>query len=304
MGIFLHCRGAWTNLHKNAHKMLHELCGDDKVYHKHLTSLRKMSVLLFGMTFCCHSLYVALDWTVHMNPNESFNATGHNEYCYTYFSVCLNFAEEFLLWAPLLDGLFILSQQVLICGVLIAIMMLKILNIMDSKILLEIEACSRSDFEMSVAERSWMNRKLLRWTTVYTETHNLLVEFNAVFSSILLVSVGLDVLTTLGNGGNLLQSQVPQTSAGYYLWNCVVFLSYSTILFIPFVLLLEKVEWYVWVKFCSHLQLIQSERGSFFAVFSEHANRSGSSRFIVDNQRLSQKRAQCWKRKHLITTGW
>ncbi|OWA51935.1 hypothetical protein BV898_16395 [Hypsibius exemplaris] len=244
LALFASQPTAWHALHANIHTVFSHLETNTERSTKYL---RFLALLSFLLTFTVHSITVILSWFRQegwLNRLNYFHyldlGTRNGTSCYLYFDICISLTSSSTFWTVLVDVPFVLSQQVLLCALIFAVKLLMILK----KLKAEISELT-SDLEVSHEISRWktFHAQVKKWTRVYVTCQRFLYQFNSFFGRILLLSVTLDVFTTLGLGANLVAPAKGTTSlvtSGYYVFLCGIYLSYATLLFIPFVLVHEE----------------------------------------------------------------
>ncbi|OQV19670.1 hypothetical protein BV898_06212 [Hypsibius exemplaris] len=205
--------------------------------------LRSLSVWLFVVTSSLHVLWSCLEWSryEYLLPLQANNNTPRMD-CYHYFTLCLTFHEFVLMWSPHVDVLFIMSQQVIVSAVLCGVALLYVLSDLNRDIhaaFRDLKPRPLGDIDAS----SWceLNQKVVTWIATYTQTFEALCLVEALFSGILCVSIGLDVMAVIGTGATLITASDANFSfQAYFVWNTLLFLSYATLFYLPFVYLHEK----------------------------------------------------------------
>ncbi|OWA51937.1 hypothetical protein BV898_16397 [Hypsibius exemplaris] len=243
LSIFMSKRTAWRKLHDMAHKNVLQLDPDTKA----VRYLRRLSVILFAGTVGVHSVAITLSWMYQQDLNDIAQSRGEvpgheaSGRCYVYFGYCLHSSVLILLWTLLADLPFLLSQQILLGGVIFIVKLVRIMKDLNREIKNEIDQLGERRCGVR-SERVLWNARIRRWTTTYVACQRFVRQFNAFYQWILLISVGLDILAALGLGANLVApAEGPQdkTTVVYVTANCA-FLAYATVLFIPFVQLYEE----------------------------------------------------------------
>ena len=238
MTIFYSNRGTWVLLYSNANQLLDRFLSDKTT----LQTLRRLSGLLFTVTFLCHALWVSLQWT----NSEALIQIGLNSTAsdYQFFDFSIT-AKQYVSFWSLIDILFVLSQQVIMSSVILAVMLVKVLELLEAEIQAEIHNhIDRSNHR--VLSDFWpdFGRKIRFWPCAYTESCKLLQQFNDFFSMILFTSVGLDVMSALAFSMSILTTDIkgpyPKSYLAYQIFNVGLFLSYTTIFLSPFIVLYEK----------------------------------------------------------------
>ena len=215
---------------------------------------QRISTWLFILTFFLHATFISTWWwwTIE-SGNASVYLTGEMKSCYV--TACLSIIEDFAMWFFTIETAFILSQQVLVCGVICAVVILRALNELEHSIV-DYETASTSgkltlhspsdEQDAVLRALNWceLRQKVRTWTMTYTALHKLVGKMNGTFSWIWLVSVVSDTVTALGLGADLVIPNV-SLSAGAAIYSvaaCGLFVSYATVLFLPFVFLHDKVR--------------------------------------------------------------
>ncbi|OWA51936.1 hypothetical protein BV898_16396 [Hypsibius exemplaris] len=243
LGIFKWKQSDWRNLHQTAHRCLGEL---DPSREKSGRRLGRWSVVLFVVTFVALFVPVALIWQHRPSPatNASLHrdseghAKGHG--CeFTYFGYCIPFAVLLALWTSFADLPFLLSQQVLLAGIIFAMRVVRILKGVDRDVRHEIERLG----SLRHCDTVLRVERVKMWTRTFVVCQLFLRQFNAFYEWILLLSVGLDILAALGLGAKILnpaKGPADTTAALYLALVCFAFLAYATVFFIPFVQIGEE----------------------------------------------------------------
>ncbi|OWA51933.1 hypothetical protein BV898_16393 [Hypsibius exemplaris] len=189
-------------------------------------------------------LLITLVPTPSPHPSTSAVPLDTNKY-FCMVTDCFSMTEILAIWVPFVDVPFVLSQQVLICSVIFAVVLTKVLRRMNAEIEVEIGSWG-TEFAGSNARHARrgcerLQEECQKWAFLYVDCQNFVSKFNAFFGGIVLVSVAMDFLSALGNGANILAGS--RASVGLIV-TCtglsLLFLSYTTVLFIPFVLVCEE----------------------------------------------------------------
>ncbi|OWA50492.1 hypothetical protein BV898_15005 [Hypsibius exemplaris] len=238
-------RSPWCQLSSKMQRLFSQLFtekeGQESLPRAIIRKVQTFCLLFTAITFALHLSWCCLEWSKYEGLLPIYtihNNSGLSSCSYNYYNICLTSAEMMLLWVPAVDGSFVVSQQVLALPVITSIFLLYVLHHLQTRI--EGETVM---FMVGGCALQWnqLYRQVKRWTWIYTETFGLLRQFNAFFGWILFFSVGFDVLTALGIGTIIITSE--ETSPYFVLYNVFnagLFLSYATLLFLPFVLLHEK----------------------------------------------------------------
>ncbi|OQV13734.1 hypothetical protein BV898_12049 [Hypsibius exemplaris] len=202
---------------------------------KQSSDIRRLSWMLFLISFGLRASNMAFSWLqteglLEDPKNFSLNLTS----CYSWFDRCVSRETFILVETFLVDWPFILSQQVLISGLIFVWIALKSMRKLRREVATNLTVTSSDEVPSS--------ERIENWTLSYVNMSRFVQYFNGCFGRILLVSVGLDVLTVLGVCAKLLASGKTLSMMIWlrYAWVSVIFLSYATICYLPFILLHEE----------------------------------------------------------------
>ncbi|OWA52759.1 hypothetical protein BV898_17202 [Hypsibius exemplaris] len=219
---------------------------------KVLTSFRHLSMLLFVISFSAHVSTMALFWLslegfldgpINWGGNISGAAVLENSTScyYMWFDRCVGRNTYVPLWTLLIDCPFILSQQVLISGLIFVWLAVKAMRSLRKEVAIE-------KVNLTVAwsdtGSNLLPDMIRNWTLTYVNMARFVEYFNELFGRILLVSVGLDVMTVLGVCARIIA--VPERTEAFplknlrYGWDAVLFLAYATICYMPCIILHEE----------------------------------------------------------------
>ena len=259
--IFVASQSKWKDLQKNIHDFIRSnKLFSETTQQKLVQQIKTGSFLLFLVTLVVHVTFVLFQSGVtfiekHQFHNPSYSVT-ERDYCYLVF--CFNFIEYIGVWCMTAVPAFFLSQQVIISAVIFAFILLQTLRMLEKEIQDEVDhALSELN---SIGMESWSSRlyrKVIRWTRMYTAAQKMLDSLNDMFTWILLVSIGCDLLTAISLGLKLIQphANLSMIKAMYIIAGCALFIAYTTLQFLPFALLHQRVlyRWcYMSVLFVYH----------------------------------------------------
>ncbi|OWA51932.1 hypothetical protein BV898_16392 [Hypsibius exemplaris] len=236
--IFVVKRSAWTEVRQKIHILI-KLTAPAK--NAQTSRLRFLSPALVIATFSSHILFTTLMWVTR---DKRFNRAGtqfhpDRERGVCFVDICFRQRDILFAWVPLVDVPFVLSQQVLLCSVLFAVYLVKLLKLISRDIQSEFEA------QLKVTSGSGnLSGNVERWTFVYVECQRFMCAFNALFGWIWFVSVVLDFSTVLGCGSNILagETSLDNDLTAVFVWMAVPGTLYITVLFLPFVLVNEEAK--------------------------------------------------------------
>ena len=251
--LFLINHDGWTELYTNMNSFL-ESCQlfSRSIRAKLSRRLKILSLTLVIVTVLSHGVFVSLPWwsdlTGRIDPRGVAYTAFIRDNCYELpasLRACFNFVEVILLWGLSAEPTFILSQQVLISAVIFALLLLQALRAMEGEIKREI--CHIAEVVREDSDTD-IQSKVALWMATYMAAQKLLDKLNETFSWILMSSVGCDVIVSLSLGAKLIQphSERSTTLLIYFAASCGLFMSYATLLFLPFVLLHDKVSHFQW----------------------------------------------------------
>ncbi|OQV18483.1 hypothetical protein BV898_07492 [Hypsibius exemplaris] len=202
---------------------------------KLLRKLKALSIVLFLATltlhvgwqiFNTHEAHLTFslhgDWTPSPTSNKTHETkieiSGYTKGFFKAFTVSLSEFDMLCLWVPIVDGTFIMSQQVVMCAGIFAVVL--------------------------STGQGLVNRSIKNFSTrMGTAGNNVAdAEMNDCFGWILFVSLGMDFMSALGQGARLLASRTRMTagSNGFYVGSCLLFLSYATVFLLPLMSMSEK----------------------------------------------------------------
>ncbi|OWA51934.1 hypothetical protein BV898_16394 [Hypsibius exemplaris] len=231
--IFATKRPHWKHLHRTVNMFAAVVYPDRKIARK----VGRFSLVLLLVTFVAHVGYSTISWS---DANGAFPPHEHR-YNFCYFEICFTLKEIVPIWIISTDLPFILSQQVLVIGLAIAVTLLKGLQGVSYDIRAETTKWLKEKSNDGKQEEL-LCEKICKWTFVYVKGQIVLRQLNEFFGWILLVSVGFDFVTALGVSGYVMTSERPlsRLSTTLNAGIAVLFLAYATVFFVPFVMLLEK----------------------------------------------------------------
>jgi hypothetical protein len=255
--LFLCKRSQWQLMQAEVSGLIKECFRNGMIHHRVVRKLQKLSVALFIVTFALHLIWLGSEWNiwniydgvkVHFSNNTLWTSD-----CYLhYFSFCISMAQYSSITMPLVEIPFILSQQVLMSIIILAMGISETLRILHENIQAETLHHTRmqcTDFAGSLPTDCWtsLQQKIKLWTHIYTGVLELSHKFNDCSGWILFVTVGCDTLAALGFGANIVRPQsadfqLPSLVCLYFVTSCMIFLSYATVFVLPLVYLHEKVN--------------------------------------------------------------
>ncbi|OWA55466.1 hypothetical protein BV898_19853 [Hypsibius exemplaris] len=219
---------------------------------KQSTTFRRISLVLFIISLSLHASHSAFFWLSAEglleapqtdNSSLKLNATSVCFY-YSWFDRCIGRSIYASLWTLLVDWPFLLSQQILISGLIFVWSAVKTIRNLRKETVAEKNNLTVSWSQ--IGTRSLPDR-IENWTLTYVNMSRFVEYFNDCFGGILLVSVVLDVLTAMAFFTRLISTPSAFDSLGFikmfrYGWVGGVFLAYATICYLPFILLHEEVS--------------------------------------------------------------
>ncbi|OQV24170.1 hypothetical protein BV898_02120 [Hypsibius exemplaris] len=275
--ILQHRWSSWCQVSGKIQRLLSDVFPDEASRARPVRKLKICSLMLTALTVSLHVTWVSVEWTKYeglLLPAQvlnNYSASVPSNCSYKNYDICFTTGQMVLLWVPAVDGLFIVSQQVLALVVTSAVTLLFISEHLHLSINREIVRFHRQKLPLkcdrwelnrdrlnfitttlerkltasSSSPRQWteLSRQVKRWTWMYTETFLVLEHLKDSFGWILLVSVSLDVMTALGVGTTLITSnKASPYFVLYHVCSAGLFLSYATLLFLPLVFLHEKCQ--------------------------------------------------------------
>ncbi|OQV16558.1 hypothetical protein BV898_09233 [Hypsibius exemplaris] len=137
---------------------------------------------------------------------------------------------------------FILSQQVIVCGIVYVLCLLTVLQSVTRNLQGELANWLKGTNVEPRSRDDDLSRRVKHWMCVYMDGQTCLHQLNGFFGWIFLAAVGLDFAMALGSGADLLISKSASRAAAPArdAWTACLFLTYTTVLYLPCVLLLEE----------------------------------------------------------------
>ena len=253
LSLFITNRSKWTKLRNNMQALINEYRGKTKnPRFKTVSQLLLVSVCLSIVTFLLHGTFFSLQWYTNFDSKRQFHGSNYSvtvdhDYCYVFF--CMNFIQATTLWTLTAFPAFFLSQQVLICPVIFAVFLLYTLRGVEDDVENEI-GLARAIVMIGQDQRlAHLKTKLRVWNRTFVVTQQLVDQLNDVFTWIFLTSVGLDLVTALSLGAEIIQPRSDAPPAMYSVANCALFTAYATIFYSPFVMLHDKVHRHTLLEF-------------------------------------------------------
>ena len=253
LSLFLTNRFKWTELRNDMQALINKYSGiTNNPRLKTVSQLVLVSVCLSIVTFLLHGTFFGLQWFTNFDSRRQFHGSNYSviidhDYCYVFF--CMNFIQATTLCTLTTFPAFFLSQQVLICPVIFAVFLLHVLRGVEDDIQNEIGLAKAI---VVIDQDKWLahlRTKLRVWNRTNVVAQQLVDQLNTAFTWIFLTSVGLDLVTALSLGAEIIQPRSDAPPVMYSVANCALFTSYATIFYSPFVMLHDKVRRHTWLEF-------------------------------------------------------
>ena len=216
----------------------HKFSFEEQNLTRKMTKLPWLSKILSLATTAVHVTFVMVDWQSMLVSSSTRSA----EYCH-FENACVSSLSALVLWSVTLDLSFILSQQVILCAVILTVVSTDMLSVLVNDIQRVIDNYQFKS-KPSKKQVTALRRKILRWSVAYIAIEKFTDEINLVFGPILLATIGFDILSAVAYGSNSLRLNGPLFTADgvVYVTTCAMFTSYATLFLPPFVRMNEKVS--------------------------------------------------------------
>jgi hypothetical protein len=210
-----------------------------------VAKMKKASMVLFVATFTLHVLWEYAEWVVFLEgiPNVTMSETDNIA---APLPMKYYLFEYIILWTLFSTIPFILSQQVYVCAIILAMVLGEAVKRLDLQIQEELKYYKErngSSVGVSDKELELTEGKVKIWEFYRMQILVLLGSVNNFFSLILFAIYGMDFLTLLGFTSNLIKNPRSDVdSYTYLIGSSVIFVLYGTIFLIPFVKVHEEVS--------------------------------------------------------------
>ncbi|OWA52882.1 hypothetical protein BV898_17324 [Hypsibius exemplaris] len=230
-------RNSWTKLMKTAEVFLETCFPNNQDRTAVMRRARKIAVLLCLLTVSMHSAWDVSEWIV--TTETLVNVT------MTYGDIATPLPMAYLMyqyisvWTVFCTFPFVLSQQVYICVIVLAVILTEAVKSINQQIKQEIvlyEGRFAGKNELAMTEE-----KIIVWENAHLRVLLFCRCVNHYFSWILFIIYGLDFLTMMGYSANVIKN--PRTDADSYVYiigSIIIFGSYGTVFLLPFVHVYEQ----------------------------------------------------------------
>jgi hypothetical protein len=222
----------------------------------------QVSVVLFVVTVALHVLWDSVTRFIYFQTSPNITLAGNQGL----FPIPVQFPMMYSLFLKIFFSAFpfILSQQIFVCLIVFAIVLIEAINELKRKINEEIFFYEERKFVpdgIGEQEIESTERKVKAWEYFYLRILLFHQSINGFFSLIIFLIYGMDFVAVLGYTSSLVQgtqSSVFEATATR-IFCVVVFLSYGTLFFWPLVLVHEKVSRRHWHFHRPHMTSLRSD---------------------------------------------
>jgi hypothetical protein len=243
-GIFLIFikRHDWKNLMQETNDFM-RICLTQSARNILLEKIRFFSVSLFLVTFILHLSWESSAWLNFIVGSPNISMMSENAYPplpikeYTYQFV--------IIWTIFCSVPFLLSQQVYLCLIILAMILSEAMKKLDDEIQEEVEYYMGSKGGSVIFKKKETNlseEKVKQWEVCHMRMLLFCQSLNRFFNLILFFIYGLDFVALLGFISNIVQNyRSDAISYAFLIFSSLLFLSYQTVFLLPLVAVHEKV---------------------------------------------------------------
>jgi hypothetical protein len=235
-------RRHWNSLMLETNNFM-QVCFPSNALDGLIKSIQRIAVTLCALTVLLVILWEFVNWHAYLGSDSNLIKSNHTAH---YLPITYHMYQNIIIWVIFSTLPFILSQQVYLCAVILAIILSKAIDRLISQINEErvyYEGKKGTFLVITEKDIEGTEVKVKNWEICRMQSLLFCGSLNKIFSLILFAIYTLDFLTLLGFTSSLMREDgVNVTRSWYLIFGDLVFLSYGTVFLLPLVAVYEKVS--------------------------------------------------------------